>query len=114
MRLPTASSLFGPRSGSKTRHFTIPDGLPPGALRALIPMRVIEVASMRPGVETPVTGEIDGAAERWREHIETDAARAGALRGRLAGARSPRSQRIYLGFWPDADGAVLADAASGS
>ena len=29
--------LFGPRSGSKTRHFSIPDNLPPGPLASLFP-----------------------------------------------------------------------------
>ena len=93
---------FGPRSGSKTRHFSIPDGLPPGPLRTLIPMRVIEVASMRPGVEMPVTGEIGGAAERWREHIETDAAVLARFEdGWPALVRQGR--RHYVGFWPNAD-----------
>ena len=93
---------LGPRTGSKTRHFSIPDGLPPGPLRGLIPMRVIEVASMRPGVETPVSGEIGGAAERWREHIETDAAvLARFAEGWPAVVRQGR--RHYVGFWPNAE-----------
>ena len=90
---------FGPRTGSKTRHFSIPEGLPPGPLRGLIPMRVIEVASMRPGAETPVTGEISGGAERWREHIETGA----AVLARFADgwpAVVRHGRRCYVGFWP--------------
>ena len=93
--------VFGPRSGSKTRQFSIPDGLPPGPLRSLIPMRVIEVASMRPGVRQPVSGEIGGASERWLEHIETDA----SVLARFADgwpALVAEGRRHYLGLWPDA------------
>jgi beta-galactosidase len=93
--------VFGPRSGSKTQHFAIPQGLPPGALSSLIPMRVIEVASMRPGVQILVSGEIAGAAERWREHIETGA----AVLARFADggpALIAEGRRYYLGFWPNA------------
>jgi beta-galactosidase len=93
--------VFGPRSGSKTRQFSIPDGLPPGPLRSLIPMRVIEVASMRPGVRKPLSGEIDGAAERWLEHIETDA----RVLARFADgwpALAAEGRYHYLGLWPDA------------
>ena len=93
--------VFGPRSGSKTRQFSIPDDLPPGALRALIPMRVIEVASMRPGIQLLVSGEVAGAAERWREHIETEA----GVAARFADggpALVAEGRRHYLGFWPNA------------
>ena len=41
-----APILFGPRSGSKTRHFAIPPELPPGPLQALLPLKVIQVASL--------------------------------------------------------------------
>ena len=93
--------VFGPRSGSKTRQFSIPDGLPPGPLRSLIPMRVIEVASMRPGIRTPISGEIDGASERWLEHIETDArVLARFANGWPVLVAEGRSH--YLGMWPDA------------
>ena len=93
--------VFGPRSGSKTRQFSIPDGLPPGPLRSLIPMRVIEVASMRPGVRKSVSGEIGGASERWLEHIETDA----RVLARFADgwpALVAEGRSHYLGLWPDA------------
>lgn len=92
--------VFGPRSGSKTRQFSIPPGLPPGTLRALAPLRVIEVSSIRPGVKKPVTGEITGAAERWVEHIETEAQLLAHFDdGRPALVAEGR--RHYLGLWPD-------------
>ena len=93
---------FGPRAGSKTRSFSIPEGLPPGPLRSFIPMRVLEVASMRPGVVKPLVGEVVGAAVRWLEHIETPA----YVLARFSDdwpALVAEGRYHYLGFWPDAE-----------
>jgi len=63
--------LFGPRSGAKTAELTIPDGLPPGPLRELLPMRVLAVETLRP--DCPGSFEWRGvshAATRWRESID--------------------------------------------
>jgi beta-galactosidase len=59
-----AQVLIGPRSGSKTRHFAIPDTLPPGDLQKLIGLKVTRVESLRPGVASP-------PALDWLEHCET-------------------------------------------
>jgi beta-galactosidase len=104
--------LFGPRSGSKTRHFAIPGNLPPGPLASLIPIRVIEVASLRPGFRENVGGAATGAAERWRERIEASDAVAVDARfsdGEPALARSGRWS--YLACWPDAT--LLANVVRG-
>ncbi len=66
--------VFGPRSGAKTDEFTFPEGLPPGQLRDLIPMRVLAVETLRP--DCPGTITMSGNAfesGRWRETIESDA-----------------------------------------
>jgi beta-galactosidase len=100
--------LFGPRSGSKTRNFSIPDNLPPGPLASLIPMRVTEVASLRPGLSEAVRGAASGAAIRWRERIELTATAEIEARfedGEPALVRAGR--RSYLACWPDA--ALLAN-----
>ena len=92
--------VFGPRTGSKTPHFSIPGGLPPGPLRSLVPLRVIEAASMRPGVTKAVEGAIGGGAERWWEHIETGA----NVLSRFADggpALIASGRAHYVGFWPD-------------
>jgi beta-galactosidase len=84
--------LFGPRSGSKTRHFAIPDNLPPGPLASLIPMRVLEAASLRP------------AAVRWRERVEalgSTEAEAHFADGDPALLRAGRF--AYLACWPNTD-----------
>lgn len=95
-------TLFGPRSGSKTRNFSIPPGLPPGALQPLLKLRVLEVASLRPGLAQRVTGAVAGHCERWREHIETTAevlARFDDGTPALVAAGA----RHYLAGWPDRD-----------
>jgi beta-galactosidase len=96
-----AALLFGPRSGAKTRDFRIPDGLPPGALRHLLPLQVIQVASLRPGLTEPVTGGgLSGTVQRWREWLETDLpalARFADGTPALVGDKG----RFYLAGWPD-------------
>jgi beta-galactosidase len=95
--------LLGPRSGSKTRTFGIPDGLPPGPLRELLPIRVVQVSSLRPGLEVPVrgAGSVDGAAVRWREHVESGLEPLAAFADG-GGVLYGQGDRFYLACWPDA------------
>jgi beta-galactosidase len=95
--------LFGPRSGSKTGEFQIPQALPPGPLQELLPLKVIQVASLRPGLTVPVAGErVAGKAERWREWVATGlAAPASFADGTPALVRAGR--RYYLACWPGED-----------
>ena len=66
-----ALMLIGPRSGAKTRNVTIPDGLPPGLLRALVPIRVLAVETLRPDCAGTITiGAAEFASGRWRETID--------------------------------------------
>ncbi|MFL0355671.1 beta-galactosidase [Erythrobacter sp. GH1-10] len=61
--------LLGPRSGSKTESFSIPEGLAPGELKRLIPLTITRVESLRDGIHE--TG--DGwSITRWREDVQTD------------------------------------------
>ncbi len=60
--------LIGPRSGSKTSDFSIPANLPPGPLQAVLPLKIVRVESLRPGlVET--AGEASSA--HWLEHVDS-------------------------------------------
>lgn len=61
--------LIGPRSGSRTMNFEIPQHLAPDLPRDLLDLRVIRVDSTDPGVQTPVKG--GGSVHLWRERIET-------------------------------------------
>ncbi len=63
--------LFGPRSGAKTKDVTISDGLPPGRLRDLLPVRVLAVETLRP--DCPGELVFNGATHestRWRESLD--------------------------------------------
>jgi len=99
--------VIGPRSGSRTEDFAIPDGLPPGAL---FPARVVRVESLRPGLRHDGEGF---AIERWLEHLETAAeAELTADDGTVAVWRADK--RRYLAAWPTAELArlVMARAAA--
>ncbi len=95
-----AVMLFGPRTGSKTRHFSIPQNLPPGPLAELLGVRVVEVSSMRPSSQVEVTGHVAGKAEKWWEHIETSADVIAQFETGTP-ALTHKDKRYYLACWPD-------------
>ena len=88
--------LFGPRTGSKTRDFSIPEELPPGPLQRHIPLKVTRSESLRPGlVEVGQDFELSG----WIEEIQTTLPADATLqdgRGILFANGSVR----YLAAWP--------------
>jgi len=63
--------LLGPRSGSKTASFRIPEDLAPGDLKALVPLTVTRVESLREGWAEPAEGF---TIARWREDVASDLA----------------------------------------
>ncbi|MEO0630837.1 MAG: beta-galactosidase trimerization domain-containing protein, partial [Planctomycetota bacterium] len=66
--------LAGPRAGSRTREFAIPDGLAPGPLRALVDLRVTGVDALRPGVHIGIEGGgDDDFVHHWLESVEASA-----------------------------------------
>ncbi|CDP54253.1 Beta-galactosidase [Devosia sp. DBB001] len=64
--------LIGPRTGSKTGNFTIPQALAPDLPRNMLDARVVRVDSTNPAIEVSVRG--GGAVRHWRERLETRAA----------------------------------------
>lgn len=63
--------VFAPRTGAKTKDVTLPDGLPPGHLRQLLSIRVLNVETMRPDCPDPVTwGNHTYESRTWRETLE--------------------------------------------
>ncbi|MCK0127383.1 beta-galactosidase [Erythrobacter sp. F6033] len=89
--------LIGPRSGSKTESFCIPDGLAPGNLRELIPLTVSRVESLRGGVAEAGDGF---EVTRWMEQIESDLTPEVSLSdGR--GVVFKHDHVRYCGAWPD-------------
>ncbi|MGI9451042.1 MAG: beta-galactosidase, partial [Geminicoccaceae bacterium] len=93
--------VVGPRSGSKTREMQIPETLPPGALQKWLPLKVIQVASLPPGIEENLTwNDKTYTVNVWQEDIETDLDAAGHFEG--GGGAIYRSEKWhYLAFWPD-------------
>ncbi len=89
--------LLGPRSGSKTQSFCIPDGLAPGALKALVPLTVTRVESLRDGVAEPAEGF---TVTRWREDVASDYAPELAD-GAGRAVVSYRNGVRYCSVWPD-------------
>jgi beta-galactosidase len=99
----TGAILFGPRVGSKTRTYQIPAALPPGPLAGLMPARVLQVASLRPGLEKPVDGRFQGTVTRWRDHI--DASNGTVVEARFADggpAVLAHGRHRLIAGWPDA------------
>lgn len=71
LKASSAIVVFGPRSGAKTHDVTLPDGLPPGPLRDLLPIRVLSVETLRP--DCPAAFAWNGQvypSKTWREEIE--------------------------------------------
>ncbi|NTI83818.1 beta-galactosidase [Agrobacterium rhizogenes] len=103
--------LFGPRTGSRDRHFRIPANLPPGPIGDLTGVRVTQVASLRPGLRASLAGAVNGQATRWREHIETQSdATVVATFEDSAPALVSKGRYLYLACW--ADGALLGNLMS--
>ncbi|MBU7581207.1 MAG: beta-galactosidase [Porphyrobacter sp.] len=89
--------LIGPRSGSKTASFRIPEGLAPGALREVIPLTVTRVESLRDGVAEPADGF---TVTRWREDVASDLAPELADAAERAVVSYKDGVR-YCAIWPD-------------
>ena len=101
-RATQAAILFGPRTGSKTRNFSIPPNLPPGPLAADLPFRVLEVSSLRPGLAEAVAGAASGHVTRWREMLElAEGAQAEAHFADGSPAWVRAGKMSYLAGWPD-------------
>ncbi|MDY0746923.1 beta-galactosidase [Paucibacter sp. R3-3] len=75
LKATRAQVLLGPRCGAKSDEIRIPEGLPPGPLRALLPgLRVVSVEGLRPGVALAADGALLGASiTRWRELLDAPA-----------------------------------------
>lgn len=89
--------LLGPRSGSKTASFRIPEGLAPGDLRELTGLTVTRVESLRDGVSEAAEGF---AVTRWREDMASDLAPEIADAAGRAVVSCKDGVR-YCAAWPD-------------
>ena len=65
--------VFGPRSGSKTEEFSVPEGLAPGLLRQVLPLKVLSVETIRADCTEEISSTHGTYSSRvWREEIEID------------------------------------------
>ena len=105
--------LAGPRSGSKTDEFSIPDALPPNLPDDLLELRISRVESLREDSPVPVAGQ--GAFRFWREFAQPGPGAQTILAcddGEPALVRQGRFD--YLAGWPDEGllDTILADLAT--
>ena len=103
----SAPVLFGPRSGSKTADFAVPGTLPPGALQALLPIRIPRWQSLREGMAVDVVagdakpGGHTYPCPTWVEDIElTGQADIHARTTDGAPVWVASGHAHYLGTWP--------------
>lgn len=63
-------ALLGPRTGSRTPAFSIPDTLPPAAAaQARLPVRIMRVETLPPAAKIGMAGASEQAFEIWREVV---------------------------------------------
>ena len=93
--------LYGPRTGSKTRHHGLPPNLAPGRLAECVKIRILEVSSLRPGLDSAVSGAVEGKGERWREYVEAQGAEVLACFAEGDPALTAAGGHHYLACWPD-------------
>ena len=94
--------LFGPRSGAKTEEFSMSEGLPPGRLRELVPIKVTSVETLRADCGGSIAYKgAEYESGRWRETIEVGDADIIATYedGAPAAVRADRS--LYLATLTD-------------
>lgn len=94
--------LIGPRSGSKTADFAIPDILPPALPDDVLGVRVTRIETLRADTPVPVNG--GGTLQFWREYLEVGAEAETVLSAEDGmPALVAKANRHYLGGWPDAE-----------
>lgn len=100
--LATAPGLvvFGPRTGSKTKTFQIPEELPPGTLQKLLPLRVVRTETLGLSNREDVTwGDRVYPVNRLKEWVETDLQPLGTFEDKRK-AILEKDRFFYLAFWP--------------
>ncbi|GAK33162.1 beta-galactosidase [Iodidimonas nitroreducens] len=98
-----ATLVFGPRSGGKTADCAIPEGLAPGALRALLPIRILMAETLRPGCGGSLLWQGKHySARAWRDHVDPGPAECLARFDDGSPALVQSGQAYYLAGLTDA------------
>lgn len=90
--------IIGPRTGSKTEDFAIPEGLAPGPLAALVGGRIAMSETMSEGCGFAGDG---WSVEKWFDHYEGDAVQE-LLANNGEGVCWRKDKVRYLSAWPAA------------
>lgn len=97
-------SVFGIRTGAKTRSFQIPPNLAPGPLQSILPLKVTRVESLRPGLAQELRWKNRSyACGTWSERLEL--ADGAGVQGHFADgtpAIVESAGRYYVAAWPGA------------
>jgi len=102
LRESGAVALLGPRAGSRTRDFQIPENLPPGAFQQLVDIKIRRVESLRPGSAVAMRDASLGCFHKWREFALIGENAEAALTTEDGEAALTRRARFhYLAGWPD-------------
>lgn len=97
-----ARIVFGPRSGSKTPEFSIPENLAPGAIQSSIPAKVLSVETLRADCPEPlIWNEQEFEARAWCEELQIDDAEVIATYGTGEPAAATKEDMTYLGTVTD-------------
>ena len=92
--------LIGPRTGSKTADFQIPQNLPPNIPADLFDLKVSRVESLRPGSAVQVGNH--GAFRRWHEFVEVFGDAQTLWFDQFGGPALLKQKKLYyISGWPD-------------
>lgn len=99
------TTIFGIRSGAKTRDFQIPPNLAPGQLQSLLPIKISRVESLRPGLTRGCTWKNRNYnCPTWSETVEAgDGVEVLSRFSTGTPAFLRAGSRFYLAAWPTRD-----------
>jgi beta-galactosidase len=103
----TACCVLGPRFGSKTKDFSIPESLPPNLSESLLDVKVQQVESLSPDTVLPLADcdaeyDYEYGLQYWREYV-TVGSQATVTQVLADGSAAVIEQQNirYLTGWPD-------------
>jgi len=105
----SAHWVFGPRSGSKTNEFSLPENLAPSHLQNVLPVKITSVETTHPDYKERLTlnflrSEKAYTSEIWREELQSETLEVLAKYADGSAAIVANDKVTYIGTVLDADG----------